>query len=274
MPLSDAAQGPPNVWVVLCTSPPTPQQPVPPGAVPACMPMSPHNAYGPQPAPPPAAVAAPQPSYFPYLGGELQQSMCGPASLMPPGTPLTFAASPSMYNATAGSSPFAEGRPGLGSMGYGQPSTPRLVQPSASPHQPAADLTERPMRPPPPAELAWLLSQLPPASPLACAGMQPLGGMCPLWQQAASLVQGLPASQAQPLLQPVERLPPPPPLPDARMLESSFAGLPGSTAAGCRCCYSPVGGLFELPGGLDGQVSEQLLLPFMDDDLLDMLDIC
>lgn len=266
MPLSDAAQGPPNVWVVLCTSPPTPQQPVPPGAVPACMPMSPHNAYGPQP--------APQPSYFPYLGGELQQSMCGPASLMPPGTPLTFAASPSMYNATAGSSPFAEGRPGLGSMGYGQPSTPRLVQPSASPHQPAADLTERPMRPPPPAELAWLLSQLPPASPLACAGMQPLGGMCPLWQQAASLVQGLPASQAQPLLQPVERLPPPPPLPDARMLESSFAGLPGSTAAGCRCCYSPVGGLFELPGGLDGQVSEQLLLPFMDDDLLDMLDIC
>ena len=207
MPLSDAAQGPPNVWVVLCTSPPTPQQPVPPGAVPACMPMSPHNAYGPQP--------APQPSYFPYLGGELQQSMCGPASLMPPGTPLTFAASPSMYNATAGSSPFAEGRPGLGSMGYGQPSTPRLVQPSASPHQPAADLTERPMRPPPPAELAWLLSQLPPASPLACAGMQPLGGMCPLWQQAASLVQGLPASQAQPLLQPVERLPPPPPLPDA-----------------------------------------------------------
>ncbi|KAI7844742.1 hypothetical protein COHA_001626 [Chlorella ohadii] len=169
----------------------------------------------------------------------------------------------------------------------------------------AADVPERPTRPPPPAELAWLLSQLPPVSPLsqlppgdlfaqpqlpsanpfaqpqlgsllAPSGLQPSVAAYESWQQNASLVQGLPASQAQPLLQPVEPLPPPPPLPNSRMLQPKGPELPSAAMLGSG------GGVahdvLQLPPGLEMQLTErQLLLPFLDCDLpsldTDLLDL-
>ncbi len=333
MPLPGATQVLPNVWVVRCGGPPTPQQPPPVVPVAVRLPLSPRGGFATQPAAPPPAPLPP--SYFPQLGSQLGQAYglqgYGPSSLTPPSSPSPYGASPAMYSAAPGSSPcadgiystapgsspfadgiysaapgsspFADGRPGLGSPGDGRPGTPRLVQPPASPLQLAAEVPERPMRPPPPAELAWLLSQLPPASPLsqlppgdtfaqlpsanpfvqpqlgsplAPSGLQPSVAAYESWQQNASLVQGLPPCQAQPLLQPVEPLPPPPPLPSARMLQPRGPEPPGAIALGSG--FAPAHDGLQLPPGLEGQLTEQqLLLPFLDCDLpsldTDLLDL-
>ncbi|PRW50907.1 hypothetical protein C2E21_5382 [Chlorella sorokiniana] len=121
---------------------------------------------------------------------------------------------------------------------------------------------------------------LPPASPLAGTGLQPPGDMNARWQDAASLVAALPASQAQPLLQPVEPLPPPPPLPNARMLQLNSPGqLPCAVPGGCggpldaaSLDAAALEAVLELPSGLDAQIPDQMLLPFLDDSLLDLID--
>lgn len=292
MQLTSATQVLPNVWLLHSSGPSTPGQPAAPAPLALCLPVSPRS-----PQPVLALPALQPPGNCPHPGVGVLQGF-GQPSLTPLSSPVPCAASPLVFGGAAGSSPFADGRPSLLSGREGQPGTPGLMQPPASPGPPAADVSERPKRPPPCSELEWLLSQLPPPSPVVQSSCRPVEGAAAPWQEAASLVQRLPPSHAQPLLQPVEPLPPPPPLPGARTLQPAPAPPPTAQAGPARGAEPPVLGgasslalsargagppgsavlggasslALELPGGVEGQLSEQLLLSFLDGELLDMDD--
>ena len=273
----------PNAWLLHGSGPSTRQQPAAPAPVAPFPPLSPGSGYSPQQMLAWPALQLPGNSPQPGVGA-LQGY--GQPSLTPLSSLVPCAASLLMFGGAAGRSPFADSRPSLFSGGEGQPGTPRLMQPPASPRQPAADASARPKRPPPCTEVEWLLSQLPPPSPAAQtppgpavqSSYQPVDGVAAPWHDAASLVQGLPPSYVQPLLQPVEPLQPPPPLPKVHMLQPAPAPLPteqalppceaeppGSEVLGGASSLAP-----GLPLGLEGQPSEQLLLSFLDGELLDM----
>lgn len=152
----------------------------------------------------------------------------GAAAAPVPVSPCLYA-SPSFRG--AGSSPFADGRPSSGSREEAALLVPACVQQPVSPRQPPSGVPARPMRPAPPgpaAELAWLLSQLPPSSPLAPPSCQHIVSCHAALPAPASPAQAVPPNLILPLLEPTAPLPAPPPLPTARTLLPASGALPGS----------------------------------------------
>ena len=114
---------------------------------------------------------------------------------------------------------------------------PAYVQQPASLRQQLQDVSARPMRPAPPspaAELAWLLSQQPPSSPLAPPSYQVVAACCAALPAPASPALAPPPDPVMPLLQPAAPLPPPPPLPTAHALLPERSALLDSGGAGAR----------------------------------------